>query len=125
MSDNNPDKWLTLDESIAEDIDDNPELQAKFDEAGERVEVALKVYQLRTSYKLTRYKFGKIVGLTEDEVTKIERVNFTEPPNEVYELVCEKMNQWIDRRTRVTERLLPPQICTAMALKTNSALRGK
>ncbi len=50
MSDNTIDNWLTLDESIQEDIGGDPKLQAKFDEAGMRVQVALRVYQLRKSY---------------------------------------------------------------------------
>lgn len=125
MSDTHPDKWLTLDESIAEDIGDNPELQARFDLAGRRVEVALQVYNLRMSYKLTRSQFGKIVGMTADQITKIERVNFTEPPDEVFRLVCEGMDRWIDRINSTCEPLSASRICAAMALKTNSAVRGK
>jgi DNA-binding transcriptional regulator YiaG len=106
MPDDNTDRWLTLDESIEEDIDGDSKLQARFDLAGTRVNVALQVYQLRNSYKLTRSQFGKIVGMTADQVAKIERVNFTEPPDEIAKCIHERMNQWIERINSVSE---PPQ----------------
>jgi hypothetical protein len=120
MPDTHPDEWLTLDESITEDIGDDCGLQACFDEAGARVEVALKVYQLRNGYKLTRRQFGKIVGLTVDQITKIERANFVDPPNDVIESVCEKMNRWIESINSTSEPSLPSRLCAATTLKTNS-----
>ncbi|MFH1114998.1 MAG: helix-turn-helix transcriptional regulator [Pseudomonadota bacterium] len=118
MSDNNPNKWLTLDESIAEDIGNSPELQAKFDESGERIRVALNVYQLRNSYRLTKENFAKIVGLTAGQVTKIERANFTEPPSEVFEVICKRMDQWLERIGSSPRPSSDSRLC-AMALKTN------
>ncbi len=121
MADNNTDNWLTLDDSIQDDIGEDPELQKKFDEAGKRVQVALKVYHLRNRYNLPRSEFGKIVGMTADQVAKIERINFLEPPDVVMTQIRESLVKWTNCTGSTSEPESVLRLCNMAVSKLNLA----
>ncbi|AFM25939.1 hypothetical protein [Desulfomonile tiedjei] len=86
---------ITLDDSVAEFIEKDPEFLSKLDEVHDRLETGHRIFLLREKLKMSRKRFGEVLGLSEKDVLKLEYGDFTDPPRDVYRNVYIKINQWL------------------------------
>ncbi len=84
---------MTLEESIKKRID-SPEKKARFDDASKRIDVGLKIFELRQHYDLSEEALAGILGVSREEIESLEGADFEESPNEILDWVCEKLANW-------------------------------
>jgi DNA-binding transcriptional regulator YiaG len=123
MTDIYPDEW-TLDDSIAEFTKEDPEFRTRLEKAGKDLDVAHEICLLRKHYRLSRERFGQILGVSEVEVLSLENGDFPQGPDNVLQEICEKIEKW-EESCRRPQRQSVDRICAATGLKTSSASRGK
>ncbi|MGO9121424.1 MAG: hypothetical protein ACLQPD_27915 [Desulfomonilaceae bacterium] len=84
---------MTLEESIKKRID-SPEKRARFEDAGKRIDVGLKIFELREHYGLSEEALAVILGVSREDVESLEGADFTESPHEILDWVCDKLADW-------------------------------
>jgi hypothetical protein len=87
---------MTLQESIKKRIGDDPEKKARFEDAGRRIDVALKISELREQHGLSEEALGVILGVSPEDVESLEGADFTGSPDEVLDWVCNKLTDWLE-----------------------------
>jgi hypothetical protein len=84
---------MTLSESVKKRID-SPEKKAGFEDAGKRIDVGLKIFELREHYGLSEEALAVILGVSREYVESLEGADFTESPDEILHWVCDKLADW-------------------------------
>ncbi len=87
------DMSMTLEESIKKRID-SPEKKARFEDAGKRVDVGLKIFELREHYGLSEEALAVILDVSREDVESLEGADFKESPDKVLDWVCDKLADW-------------------------------
>jgi hypothetical protein len=84
---------MTLEESIKKRID-SPEKKVGFEDAGKRIDVGLKIFELREHYALSEEDLAVILDVGREYVESLEGADFTESPDEILHWVCDKLADW-------------------------------
>lgn len=116
MPSNHPDSWMTLDDSIAGFIKKDPEFLSKLNKAHEQLEVGHQIFLIRERLKMSRKRFGRVLGISENDVLKLEYGDLAEPPCDVLKKILIDITMWLTsvdehRSTSSTSRDRAAMVC--------------
>lgn len=120
MPSNHPDNWMTLDDSIAEFIKKDSEFLSKLDEAHEQLEVGHQISLMRERLKMSRKRFGSVLGISENDVLKLEYGDFAEPPCDVLKRILLDIAKWLASVDEHRSTSSTSQDRVAMVCKTSA-----